>query len=580
MFGLFGKNEESENCSKELSIEEQLFKPILDISRDAVIIVRNRRMVAYANHTMKKIYMIPNNKNLSDLDKEPLFYTPIKHDWLNISQLIEYHDSRNTKFDTVLIDIKLKAPDQYFEGLTVNIKSIEIKNSRDIYHIIDIPDPQAEHKNSIQRYTNTFSGLPNQHKAFQEITSLTNVVSKDNRFAIIIVELDNFAKLRGMLGFQGMNDLILLIANRLKEFEKIDEKYKIYQMLHEDFLILIEKIESRKDIYKAIEIFNDLMEPVKKNKRLKDQHITFSKGVGLFPENGTLIDLFNSAYSALAEAKSRGEGEMVIASSNMAVKVYEEIQIAGEIKDAIKNKEFELFYQPIIDGNTFKIKGAEVLLRWRHPTKGMIMPGLFISVAEKSGLIMDLTYYVLENAMIQMERWKQFGFPPIQLSVNLSMRDLENHDFIDNFTALLNSHDFAPFKLKAEVTESASMANPELTKKRLLQLKELGLDISLDDFGTGYSSFAYLADFPVDTLKIDRSFVTDIDKNKRNQNIVNMIIKLAHTLKMNVIVEGVETKREVEVIRQYGADFFQGYYFSKPLPLLEFQHLLQGGGKK
>ncbi len=564
------KKYELDNESKAL-----LFQSITNSSHDAVIIIKDKERVVFTNHTMKKLIMIKNGTILDDLQNIILFYTPVMKDWSPLSTLIKYHDKTNEPETSIFVGSKIKFEKKEIDGLSMQIKSVHNEERDEVYHILVIHSPLDKHSTNIDIYHNTLTGLPNQNRAFADISVLTANTSPDNKFAIIIMEMDNFAKIRSMTGYKEMNNLIILLANRLKELSK-DEKYQVYHLLHENFLVLAKGINSSKEIYDTADHINAMIEPIR-NLNPIYKHINFSMGVSKFPQQITLDSLLDSAYNALSEAKELGEGKLVIAKPEQKKSSVRDILTASDIKEALENNHIKLYYQPIIDQPNFNVVGAETLIRWHHPEKGIIFPDSFIPLAERNGMIVDIGVYVLSHALKQLHNWKRFGFKPIELSVNLSARDLENEEFLSNIKALMDKYDIDPFKLKCEVTESASMINPANTHKKLMALKEMGIKISLDDFGTGYSSFAYLADFPIDSLKIDKSFIMDLNTNEKHRNIVSSMVKLAHTLGMNVIAEGVERKSDVETLMEYGTDFFQGYYFSKPVPLLEFQHILKNG---
>jgi diguanylate cyclase (GGDEF)-like protein len=575
MFGkLFGSKGEKE-LSKEASAE--LFKPAVNSSHDAIIVIKNRETILFTNHIMKKLHLIKNGSELDDLQDHMLFYTPVTKSWSPLEILIEYHDKHNAPEPTIFVGSKIKY-EREIDGLSMQIRSATIGESGDIYHLVTIHNPLKESSSKIDIYHNPLTGLPNQNRAFADIAVLTANVSGGHHFALMIIEIDNFTKLRSILGYNEMNNLVVLFANRLKELGK-EEKYSVYHLMHENFLLIIHGAETSRDIYEAADHINAILEPLR-HKSPTNKNISFSAGVSKFPQNGTLETLLDSAYNALNEAEERGEGQLVISTSSSSKKLSQrEVLMSGDIKEALQKRQIQLYFQPIYDQPYHKIAGAEVLIRWLHPEKGMIMPDSFIPLAEKSGLIVDISVYVLSEALKQLKNWKTFGFKPIELAVNLSAKDLESDEFLGNMKELLGRYDISPFKLKVEVTEHASMMNPEMTHKKLLALKEMGLKISLDDFGTGYSSFAYLADFPIDSLKIDKGFIQDLSVNEKHQNIVESMVKLAHTLGMNVIAEGVERENDVKLLMGYGTDFFQGYYFSKPIPLLEFQHLMNQEGR-
>jgi len=241
----------------------------------------------------------------------------------------------------------------------------------------------------------------------------------------------------------------------------------------------------------------------------------------------------------------------------------------------LQKDEFEVYYQPIIEVKNREIVAAEALIRWRHPKYGLIPPDVFIPMMEKTGFIVEIGKYVLKEVLKQQKRWELFKFKEIEISINMSLLEIETEGFIENVTEQLLHHQINPELIKFEITESAAMSNEGEVDRQLLELKNLGVAIALDDFGTGYTSFDYLKKFPADVLKIDKTLVDYILVNKEDQRIVKAMIELGHNLGMKIVVEGIENERMSQIIASYGCDYMQGYYFSKPVPVFEFQKLLR-----
>ncbi|MBL0720981.1 MAG: EAL domain-containing protein, partial [Sulfurovum sp.] len=233
------------------------------------------------------------------------------------------------------------------------------------------------------------------------------------------------------------------------------------------------------------------------------------------------------------------------------------------------------YYQPYIDMNSGTIEGAEALIRWKHPDRGLISPIEFIPLAEKTGFIIELGKFVIEEAIKQQKKWELFDFHKLPIAINLSLREIETGDMVDFVEQLLKKYQINPALLNFEITENIGMVNAEVAKKEFLALKKLGVSLALDDFGTGYASFSYLKDFPLDILKIDLTFISNIIANEEHQKIVKAMINLGHNFNLKVIAKGIEDKETHDLIQSYKCDMAQGYYFSKPLPVFEFQELIR-----
>jgi polar amino acid transport system substrate-binding protein len=304
-------------------------------------------------------------------------------------------------------------------------------------------------------------------------------------------------------------------------------------------------------------------------------HLTASVGISMYPDNSTTFYLLDNAYKALAQAEKNGLGRIEVYRSSSTDHDYDELKLYNDMHQALDKNEFEIFYQPIVESATQEVVAAEALIRWNHSEHGMIGPYIFIPIMEKTGFIVELGEYVLEEVLKQQKRWELFKFKQIEVSINLSLLELETGKFVEYVNQQLQKHQVSPSLIKFEITEGIAMISEEQTSRQLLDLKELGVGISLDDFGTGYTSFSYLKKIPANMLKIDRSLVMNIVENKEDQRIVKAMIDLGHHLGMKITVEGIEDEKMFNMIVDFGGDFIQGYYFSRPIPVFEFQKLLR-----
>ena len=254
---------------------------------------------------------------------------------------------------------------------------------------------------------------------------------------------------------------------------------------------------------------------------------------------------------------------------------YDELTLHNDMNGALEKGEFEVYYQPIVEVKNNEIVSAEALIRWIHPTYGFIPPDVFIGLMEQTGFIIKLGKYILQEVLKQQKRWELFNFKKIAVSINVSVIEMNTGVFDLHVEKELRRHNVDPECIKFEITESAAMISEEKAVKYFKKLKKLGVGISLDDFGTGYTSFDYLKKFPADIVKIDKTLIDNILESEEDQRIVHAMIDLGHNLGMEVVVEGVENKKMVTLLSSYGCDYIQGYYFSKPLPVFEFQKLIR-----
>ena len=303
---------------------------------------------------------------------------------------------------------------------------------------------------------------------------------------------------------------------------------------------------------------------------------TASIGISLFPGDGSdASTLLKNADTAMYRAKEKGRNNYQFFTSEMNTRALERLSLQGALRMALKRNEFLLHYQPQVDMQSGEIIGLEALVRWQHPEQGLIPPGVFIPVAEDSGLIVQLGEWVLKEACAQHGRWMNEGLPPVSMSVNLSGRQFVRQDLLGMVQGIITDTGIDPRYLELELTESTIMEHVDDTIETLLALRKLGVHLSIDDFGTGYSSMAYLKRFTIDKLKIDQSFVRDLAIDSDDAAIVTATIAMAHALKLTVIAEGVETEQQLQFLKDKGCEQMQGYYFSRPVPAGEATELLR-----
>jgi predicted signal transduction protein with EAL and GGDEF domain len=290
----------------------------------------------------------------------------------------------------------------------------------------------------------------------------------------------------------------------------------------------------------------------------------------------TAETLMKSADTAMYRAKANGKGQYKVWDESMNNQVIERLELETDLRKAIENNEISIDYQPLVDLRSGKLQGAEALARWIHPKRGAISPSQFIPIAEETGLITSIGYWVMESACRQAVEWqKQYGFDDLVMSVNLSGRQLQSADVVRRITQILGRTGLSAKSLKIEITESVLIANREDVIAKMQQIHELGIKLALDDFGTGYSSLSTLRVFPVDTLKIDRAFVSQLGEEEEANAVVRAIIALSKSMKMDVIGEGVETERQMSVLRTLGCQTGQGFLFAQPMPVGDFSRRLR-----
>ena len=390
---------------------------------------------------------------------------------------------------------------------------------------------------------------------------------------VMILNLDNFKDVNDTLGHDAGDRLLQRTAEILRGCAR--EGDTVARIGGDEFGVIMPGIKNADD---ALQLASRLVRAVGAPFRLGAQEVQQAACVGLtlYPQDGRDADvLIKNADLALTRAKQEGSGACVLYRHELHLRAIERNTIERDLRTALANNQLMLFYQPKVDVTTGRVVGAEALIRWRHEDRGFVPPSLFIPVAERSGLVVPLTKWVLEEACRQNRAWQDQGLPKIGVAVNVSAIDLRRTDLTDTIANTLIRHGLSPQYLELEVTESMVMQDVDVVIGTLRRLRSLGIGIGIDDFGTGYSSLAYLKRFPVKRLKIDRSFVHDVADRRDGHVIPKVIIDLAHALGVKVVAEGVETVDQYEKLQSLGCDEVQGYFAGRPMPAAEFELFLR-----
>ena len=391
----------------------------------------------------------------------------------------------------------------------------------------------------------------------------------DQSVALLFLDLDHFKKINDSHGHQAGDQLLIEVAQRLKELLR---DVDIIARLGGDEFIVVMTGTLTPDLVSAVavRIVQSLAAPYHFNG--KTMHSGSSVGVAMFPTDATnAATLMRHADTAMYVAKSQGRGNFQFYSPAMNAATHERLMMENRIWLALGQQQFELHLQPQVALDNGRVVGAEALLRWTHPELGVIEPDRVIPIAEESGQILALGDWVLVRAIELMAQWKRDGMGGLRMAVNLSARQCHGRELLPRLDALLASAGVDPALLELEITESAAMHDPEHTRYLLRQLRERGVNVAIDDFGTGYSSLSYLKLFAIDRLKIDRGFVTDIESDPNDAAIVTATIGMAHAMGLAVLAEGVETAAQRNFLRLHRCDEAQGFFFARPMPAAQFR---------
>jgi diguanylate cyclase (GGDEF)-like protein len=395
------------------------------------------------------------------------------------------------------------------------------------------------------------------------------------KVAVLFLDLDGFKHINDSLGHSIGDRVLQSIAKRL--VDSVRGSDTVSRQGGDEFVVLLAEVEHSEGVaITARRLLQVGAEPHTINQY--DLYVTACIGVSIYPDDGLDVEtLVKNADTAMYQAKEDGHQSYRFFKPAMNVRAVERQSIEGSLRRALERQEFALHYQPKINLMTGEISGAEALIRWTHPTRGVVSPAQFIPVAEDCGLILPIGNWVLREACKQARAWVETGLPLGTIGVNISAVEFRNENFLEGVFAILKDTGLNPNLLELELTESVLMKRPESTASVLRALRAKGVQVAVDDFGTGYSSLSYLQKFSIDALKIDQSFVRRITTAPEETTIVTAVISMARSLKLRVVAEGVETLKEFEFLQAHQCDEAQGYYFSRPVASEQFAKLLETG---
>ncbi len=577
----------TERRQAEIALKEQhkYLQSIINGINDPIMVIKEDYTVDLMNDTLSK-----NIKDIKIADREhPKCYEishnrstpcdgfdhpcPLKDVIESKEHTIMVHDHYNEKGEKHYVELSA-TPLFDEEKNCIGI----IESARDITSHLQIQDELEEQKNILHHQANydTLTGLPNRVLFHDRLEQGIERTRRNKRsLALFFIDLDHFKEINDSLGHDVGDEVLKLVTQRLSAL--IRKEDTLARLGGDEFTFIIEGFTDAQDISVLAEnILEALKEPIVIGENRL--YVSSSIGISLCPGDGeNTQDLLKYADVAMYKAKEEGRNNYQFYNAAMTEESLERIVMVSKLREAFKNEDFIVYYQPQVNAERNRIIGMEALVRWQHSTEGLVSPLKFIPLAESTGLIIELDRFVMKTAMVQMAAWYAKGLNPGVLALNLSLRQLRKRDFIKVLENILRETGCKPEWIELEITEGQIMSDPEKAVQVLNEIHQLGIALSVDDFGTGYSSLSYLKKLPIDKLKIDKSFIQELPRDEEDAVITRSIIALAQSLNLHVIAEGVETKEQRSFLLESGCEEIQGYLYGKPMPYDKMEMILGQG---
>ncbi|SCK19886.1 EAL domain-containing protein [Vogesella sp. LIG4] len=559
------RNEEARKQAVALQlVSEERYRTVLDNAADPVVIATGKGQLIYANHEAASLlgYGADVLQGMTLLDISPVE---------EASKMLGILDEL-----TVSHQLRVEMDLQSHSGkvIPVEINAVALPDGNVYAACRDITErKQFEAELEYSATHDKLTGLANRHLLHDRIEQAIARARREHKsVALMLLDLDRFKTINDTLTHDAGDSLLQEVAGRLRQL--VREGDTVARLGGDEFMVVMGEVA---DVADAAGLAAKLLASIRQPLLAAGHHIvvTGSLGISLYPRDGdSLHELIKNADVAMYRAKELGRDEFQFYAPEMNARMLERLELEGSLRHALQNSELELHYQPKVSIADGRITGAEALLRWRRPGHGMVSPAQFIPLAEETGLILPIGAWAIRAVCEQLQQWQRLGLPVVSVAINLSARQFQQSGLAQRVQQEISRHGLHPGAIELEITESALMVDPEKAKHILQALRQLGIRIALDDFGTGYSSLNYLKRFPIDTLKIDQSFVRGLSTELQDAAIARMVIELGHALGMNVVAEGVETEEQRAQLQQLGCDQLQGYLFSRPLPAEQFAAML------
>ncbi len=571
VIGFFVDISERKKAEKKLensSYNMQQYLEAIDNINIGLFVVDENFRVRFMNKTMIDWFGDQTNK---------ICYSSV----VNLDQPCSYCKLHDVIFEKKKVIYEPITPDgQFFNIVATSIRNTDGTTSK-MEVIRNVTDRMEAQKYLLQQkekfvhqaHHDALTGLPNRLLFNDRLeTSIENAKRSNSKIALLFIDLDHFKEINDSLGHNIGDEVLKQVTDKLNKI--IRKQDTLARLGGDEFTIILGGLKQGQDAsLLAQKIINTLAEPI--NVEGNTLYVSTSIGISLFPDDGdSPLNLLKYADSAMYKAKDEGRNNFQFYSAEMTELAFERVAMESSLRTALKNNEFVVYYQAQINAKTNTLVGMEALVRWQHPTMGLVPPAKFIPLAEATGLIVLLDQFVMKTAIKQLVYWYKKGLNPGVLALNLTVKQLKQKQFISVLKNILKEVQAKPEWLEFEVTEGQIMINPEEAIKVLKQISAIGIELAVDDFGTGYSSLSYLKKLPINKLKIDRSFVRDLPYDEEDVAIVKAVIALARSLNLKIIAEGVEKKEQKDFLVLHGCDNIQGYYYCKPLAANKMEKFL------
>ncbi|HET7712120.1 MAG TPA: EAL domain-containing protein, partial [Thermoanaerobaculia bacterium] len=541
----------------------------MSASMDGIAILTPDLAITYANDALANLYGMPKPAKLLGQSFPVLFDQPEQERVL--SEAVPAVKGRG-KWRGEMMGRRIDG-----SNFPQEMSLTAIEGGGMVYVVRDISErTYAEEQIRHLAYHDTLTSLPNRLLFKDRLAvALAQAQRAHLRVAVLFLDLDRFKVINDSLGHNVGDELLQAAAERISHC--VRESDTVARLGGDEFTLLLPSIQRSEDIAPvAQKILEAMRQPFMIQGR--EFFTTASIGISLYPDDGSDPEtLIKNADTAMYQAKEQGRDNCQMFNADINAKALQRVALEHALRKALNNSELSLHYQPIFDLESGRIVASEALLRWQSEELGSVTPSTFIPVAETIGAMLPIGNWAMRTACTQARRWRDYGWHDLTLSINLSVSQLQQPDIVEQVQDVLRQSRLAARHLELEITESMAISNPEMTIRTLQELRKLGVRISLDDFGTGHSSLSYIKRYPIDTLKIDQTFVRDIESDADTAAIVQAMIAMAHSLRLTVIAEGVETEGQAKFLRDHGCDQVQGFLFSRPLPPEKLTPLIRSG---